>query len=84
MNRHSDKLHLRLTAVAFAAAVGLPLLLHKSAEPDLERSSELRSLARCAVTVLAIGDLGLHARIAVVTWICPSPSDPDRWVDAHR
>ena len=84
MNRHRDKLHLRLTAVAFAAAIGLPLLLHKAADPDLERALESRSLARCVATVLAIGDLGPHARIAVVTWICSPSSDPDRWIDALR
>ncbi len=72
MNRYRDKLHLRLTAVAFVAAIGLPLLLHEPTEPDLQRayqwrSLELPSLARCATTVLAIGDLGPNARIAVVT-----------------
>ena len=38
MNRRRDKLHLRLTAVAFVAAIGLPLLLHKPADPDVERA----------------------------------------------
>lgn len=84
MNRHRDKLHLRLTAVAFMAAIGLPLLLHKSADPEVERASELRPLARCAATVLAIGDLGPHARIAVVTLVCASSPDLDRWTDARR
>jgi hypothetical protein len=84
MNRRRDKLHLRLTAVAFVAAIGLPLLLHKPADPDIERASELRSLTRCVATVLAIGDLGPHARIAIVTWLCPPSPDPDRWIDAHR
>jgi hypothetical protein len=84
MSRHRDKLHLRLTAVAFVAAIGLPLLLHKPADPDIERSSELRFLAYCAATVLAVGALGPHARIAVVTWVCPPTPDPDRWTDAHR
>jgi hypothetical protein len=84
MNRHRDKLRLRLTAVAFVAAIGLPLLLHRLANPDLERTYELRSLERCAATILAIGDLGPHARIAVVTWTCSSSPDADRWTDAHR
>jgi hypothetical protein len=44
----------------------------------------LRSLTRCVATVLAIGDLGPHARIAIVTWLCPPSPDPDRWIDAHR
>jgi hypothetical protein len=84
MNRHRDKLHLRLTAVAFVAAIGLPLLLHKPADADRESALELRSLARCVATVLAIGDLGPHARVAVLAWLCPPPSDPDRWIDALR
>ena len=84
MNHHRDKLHLRLTAVAFVAAVGLPLLLRGPADPDLQWTYELRSLSRCAATVLVIGDLGPHARFAIVTWVCPSSPDLDRWTDARR
>ena len=84
MNRYRDKLHLRLTAVAFVAAIGLPLLLHRTTNPDVQRTYELRSLERCSAAILAIGDLGPHARIAVVTWACSSSSDADRWTDAYR
>ncbi|MBN9563840.1 MAG: hypothetical protein J0H14_24420 [Alphaproteobacteria bacterium] len=84
MNRHRDKLHLRLTAVAFVVAIGLPLLLHRAPDPDAQRSTELRLLERCTAAVLAIGDLGPHARIAVVTWTCSSLVDAGRWTDARR
>lgn len=84
MNRHRDKLHLRLTAVAFVAAIGLPLLLHRPTDPEVRRTYELRPTERCAAAVLAIGDLGPHARIVIVTWTCFSLPDADRWIDAHR
>lgn len=84
MIRHREKLPLRLTAVAFVAAIGLPLLLHGPAAPDAQRRAELRALEHCTATVLAIGDLGPHTRIAVVTWTCSSLTDADHWTDAHR
>jgi hypothetical protein len=84
MNRHREKLHLRLTAVAFVAAIGLPLLLHRPADPDPQRSAELRSPERCTAMVLAIGDLGSHARIALVTWTCSSLVDTGHWTDVRR